>query len=207
MATLSVTENKMLMAQARESLRGKWGLAIGVMVVFTLIMVAIEFIPVAGWIITLIIGGPFTVGLAIFSLALSRNQDPKFSQLFAGFNKFGVALGAYLLQALFVFLWSLLLIIPGIIAALSYSQTYFIIAESDSIGSLEAISKSKKLMMGNRWKLFCLGLRFIGWALLCILTLGIGFLWLTPYMWISFAKFYDDLPKVETQAEVAKTTE
>ena len=207
MATISVTENKTLMAQARESLRGKWGLAIGVIVVFTLIIGAIEFIPIAGMIITLIIGGPFTVGLAIFALALSRNQDPKFSQLFAGFNKFGVALGAYLLQGLFVLLWSLLLIIPGIIAALSYSQTYFIIAENDSIGPLEAITKSKMMMKGNRWKFFCLGLRFLGWLLLSILTLGIGLLWLIPYIWISYAKFYDDIPRVETEAGIAKTAE
>lgn len=70
-------------------------------------------------------------------------------------------------------------------------MTFFIIAENDSIGPLEAVTKSKEMMDGNKWKLFCLGWRFFGWALLCILTLGIGFLWLMPYMVVSYAKFYD----------------
>jgi uncharacterized membrane protein len=195
MSTLSSTENRVLMAQARESLKGKWGLGIGTIVVYMLVMIAIQLIPGAGWIISLLISGSMSIGLASFALALSRKQDARLSQIFSGFQKFGVGLGAYLLQLIFVFLWSLLLIIPGIIAALSYSMTYYIIAENDSIGPLEAITESKEMMRGNKWKFFCLGFRFLGWALLCILTLGIGYLWLFPYVIISFAQFYDDLKK------------
>ena len=89
---------------------------------------------------------------------------------------------------------------------MSYSMTFFIIAEDDLIGPLEAIKKSKQMMCGYKWKIFCLGLRFIGWALLCILTLGVGFLWFTPYMSVSFAKFYDDLLNLTgTQAKVEQT--
>ncbi len=207
MSTLSMTENRVLMAQARDALRGKWGLAIGTLVVYMLIMIPIQFIPLIGWLVSLVIGGPFTVGVAVFSISLSRQKEAKLSQIFTGFDKFGVALGAYLLQGIFVLLWMLLLIVPGIIAAISYSQTYFIISQSDSIGPLEAITKSKNMMRGNKWKFFCLGLRFIGWGLLCILSLGIGFLWLFPYIWVSLAKFYDDIPKVETIAEVKQDTE
>jgi uncharacterized membrane protein len=94
---------------------------------------------------------------------------------------------------LFILLWTLLLIIPGIIAAISYSMTFYILADDNSIGAMDAIDKSKKMMDGYKWKYFCLGLRFLGWALLCILTLGIGFLWLMPYMQVSMAKFYDDV--------------
>ncbi len=206
MSTLSATENKILMTQARESLKGKWGLAIGTLVVYILILVPIQLIPFGGF-ISLFITGPFAVGIAIFALALSRSQDPKLSQVFQGFQKFWVALGAYLLQLIFVLLWSILLIVPGIIAAISYSQTYYIIAEDDSIGPLQAITKSKRMMMGNKWKYFCLSFRFIGWELLCILSLGIGFLWLAPYMLVSFAKFYDDIPKVETEVEVEEIAE
>jgi hypothetical protein len=72
-------------------------------------------------------------------------------------------------------------------------MTYYIIAENDSIGPLEAITKSKEMMRGNKWKFFCLGFRFLGWGVLCILTLGIGFLWLFPYMIVSYAQFYDDI--------------
>jgi uncharacterized membrane protein len=193
MSKLSITENKVLMAQAREALEGKWGLGIGTTVVFMLVMTAINIIPVAGWLIGILISGSMSIGLASFALSLSRKHDAALTQIFSGFEKFGVGLGAHLLTTIFVVLWTLLLIIPGIIAALSYSMTYYIIAESDSIGPLEAITKSKEMMRGNKWKFFRLGLRFLGWGLLCILTLGIGFLWLFPYMIVSYTQFYDDI--------------
>lgn len=182
-------ENVVLMRMAKESLRDKWGLAIGTFFVYGLMMGGFQFTGV----ITLIIGGPLTLGLAIFSLAISRNQEARFEQLFKGFNNFGTALGAYILMVIFVLLWSILLIIPGIIAALSYAMTFYIIADEPSIQIMDAIDKSKKMMYGYKWKFFCLNLRFFGWGLLCILTLGIGFLWLLPYMEISFVKFYDDI--------------
>jgi uncharacterized membrane protein len=96
-------------------------------------------------------------------------------------------------MVLFIVLWLLLLIIPGIIAAISYSMTFYILADDKSIKPMEAIDKSKKMMDGYKWKYFFLCLRFFGWALLCILTLGIGFLWLIPYINVSIAKFYDDV--------------
>jgi len=187
------TENVVLMQMARESLKGKWGLAIGTFVVYMLIAGILQMIPIIGPIAPLIISGPLTLGLAVFSLSISRNQEAKLEQIFHGFNNFGTALGAYLLMILFTLLWMLLLIIPGIIATLSYSMTFYIIADDSSIGAMEAIDKSKKMMDGYKWKYFCLGLRFFGWACLCILTLGIGFLWLMPYMQVSMAKFYDDV--------------
>jgi len=195
---ISKTSNKALMAEARASLRGMWGLAIGASVFYGAFLLTIRAVPIMGPIAALLISGSMHLGFVIFSLSLSRKQNPQFSQIFNGFQKFSVALGAYLLQAIFVFLWSLLLIIPGIIASLSYAMTFYIIADDDSIGPLEAIRKSKEMMLGNRWKLFCLGCRFIGWILLCIPTLGIGFLWLFPYEMISYAKFYDDLIQQKT---------
>lgn len=187
------TENVVLMQMARESLKGKWGLAIGTFVVYMLIAGMLQLIPIIGPIASLIISGPLALGLAVFSLSISRNQDAKLEQIFQGFNNFGTALGAYLLMVLFILLWMLLLIIPGIIAAISYSMTFYILADNNSISAMDAIDKSKKMMDGYKWKYFCLGLRFLGWALLCILTLGIGFLWLMPYMQVSMAKFYDDV--------------
>lgn len=187
------TENVVLMQMARESLKGKWGLAIGAFVVYLLIVVVLRIIPIAGPITSLIIAGPFALGLAIFSLSISRNEEAKYEQIFQGFNNFGTALGAYLLMIIFVLLWTLLLIIPGIIASISYSMTFYILADDNSISAMDALDKSKKMMDGYKWKYFYLGLRFFGLALLCILTLGIGFLWLMPYMQVSIAKFYDDL--------------
>ena len=83
-------------------------------------------------------------------------------------------------MGLLVFLWSLLLFVPGIIAAYSYSLTFFIIADEPGVGVTEAIRRSKLMMQGNKWKLLCLQMRFFWWALLCELTLGIGLLWLVP---------------------------
>jgi uncharacterized membrane protein len=195
------TENIILMQMARESLKGKWGLAIGGCVVFSLISIVLSFIPIFGSIGSLIITGPFTLGIIIFSLSISRNQEAKVGQIFDGFNYFGKSLGAYLLVVLFVLLWSLLLIIPGIIAAISYSMTFYILADNPSIKAMEAIDRSKKMMYGYKWKLVCLQFRFIGWMLLCFFTLGIGLLWLIPYMQISFAKFYDDIKGEQIKTE------
>src|ERR1039458_10089355 len=144
METLSTTENSILMAQALECLHDKWGLVFGTFVVYTVIIIPISLIPVVGWIISILIGGPMSIGIAIFTLSVSRKQDAQLAQIFEGFQKFSVGLVAYLLIAVFIILWMLLLIIPGIIAALSYSMTYFIIADNDSIGALDAITKRNR---------------------------------------------------------------
>lgn len=188
-----VKENKDLMLQARESLIGKWGLAIGTFLVYILIGGAIQAVPFVGAIASFLIAGPMGLGVAIFTLTLSRKEDAKLEQIFEGFKNFGTALGAYVLMMIFVFLWMLLLIVPGIIAAIAYSQVFYILAEDNSIGAMDALRKSKEMMYGYKWKYFCLGLRFIGWVLLCILTLGIGFLWLAPYIQVSYANFYEDI--------------
>jgi uncharacterized membrane protein len=90
-------------------------------------------------------------------------------------------------------LWALLLVIPGIIAALGYSMTFYILADDESIKAEDALKKSKLMMEGHKLKLFYLYLRFFLLALLCVLTLGIGFLWLIPFINITMAKFYDDI--------------
>ena len=198
------TENSVLMQNARESLNGKQGVAVGVSVIYLLIVGSIGIIPIVGSLASLFIAGHFAVGLSTFSLAISRNQDARIEQLFLGFNNYVTILGAYLLMILYILLWTLLLIIPGIIAALSYSMTFYILADDDTIKAQEALDKSKKMMDGYKWKYFCLGLRFIGWALLCLLTLGIGFFWLIPYIHVSVAKFYDDIKDKQSIPDLAQ---
>jgi uncharacterized membrane protein len=193
MNTRSQTANRELMAQAREALKGRWGLAIGANLIYFVIIIAAQNIPKVGAGISIIVGAPLIVGVSGFFLCLARKQDAQLVQIFDGIKKFWACLGTYLLAFIFILLWSLLLIIPGIMAAYSYAMIYFILAENDSIGPLEAIAKSKEMMRGNRWKLFCLSLRFIGWSIVCILTLGIGFLWMFPYLYVSLARFYDDI--------------
>ena len=189
-------ENVVLMQMARESLAGKWGLAIVTCLIYMLAIGAFpgtsRSFPLSG-LVGLLIAGPLMLGISIFSLTLARNQEARLEQLFSGFYNFKTALVAYILMLVFIILWMILLIIPGIIAAISYSMTFYIIADDDSIAPMNAIDKSKNMMDGFKWKFFCLLLRFLGWALLCILTLGIGFLWLMPYVQVTIAKFYDDV--------------
>ncbi len=189
------------MSNARESLKGKWGLAIGTLIVFMLVVVGIQIVPVAGAIAGIIISGPMTVGAVRFFMSISRKEEAQLNQIFSGFDRFGPHLVAYLLQMLYILLWALLLIIPGIIAAISYSMTYFILAEDSTITASDALAKSKEMMQGNKWKLVCLGCRFILWYLACILTLGIGFLWLAPYSYVSVVQFYDDLKETDIDAQ------
>jgi len=204
---ISSTNNQTLMSQAHESLRGKWGIASGAWLVFFILTNLGNF----GWdslgIVSLIIGGPLSLGYVTIILLISRNQDPDFKLLFSGFKRFGVTLTAYLLMIIFILLWTLLLIIPGIIACIRYSQAFYILSEDENISPLEAISKSKEMMIDNKWKLFCLYCRFIGWFMLCIVTLGFAGLYVGPYFSVSNAKFYDDLKndyaanKIETSSE------
>lgn len=193
------TSNKELMAQARAQLSGKWGLAVGAVALVTVVKIATQIIPLANLVVPLLIAGPLALGIAIFILSIARGEEAKVSHIFSGFDRFGTALATYLLAVLFIILWTLLLIVPGIIAAFAYSQVWFILADNPEMKAQEAIATSKAMMMGNKWKLFCLGWRFFGWILLCIPTLGIGFLWLMPYMSVSFAKFYDDIKDGSTE--------
>jgi uncharacterized membrane protein len=236
------TENKILQKQALAALKGKWGLAAGTFIIFFMISSILSGVSEAsskslsslGTIIFLLVDGALILGLTIFSLSISLGTEDKVEQLFQGFKRYSTATAAYLLILLFIVLWTLLLIIPGIIAALSYSMTFYIIADNPSINAMDAIKKSKQMMDGYKWKLFRLYLRFLGWVFLYIISiiaigslfdgglglaiilflfiamiLGIiGYMWLFPYMLISFAKFYDDIKgNTETSENIPEIPE
>lgn len=185
--------NNELMRSAREALQGQWGVAIATFLVMGILAGSGGWIHPFGSVAALVVGGPLSLGAAIFALRIARGQEARFEQLFDGFSNFQNALLTYVLMILYVILWSLLLIIPGIIAALSYSMTFYLMADDRTLKPSEALAVSRKLMDGHKLKLFYLGLAFFGLALLCILTLGIGFLWLIPFMQVTTAKFYDDI--------------
>ena len=191
------TDNKTLMQMARESLRGQWGLAIGTFLLYSLIMGSSGAMRELG-IITLIVGGPIELGVAIFSLSIARKENARIEQLFEGFNNFATALITYLLIMLYVIIGLIILIVPGIIAALQYSMSFYILADQPELKAQEVMQQSKDMMEGHKMKLFYLGLRFLLMGLLCILTLGIGFLWLVPYFHVTMAKFYEDVAGIET---------
>lgn len=107
----------------------------------------------------------------------------------------------YFVVCVYILLWTCLLIVPGIIKSIAYAQTFFILAEDDMITPSSAIRKSQNMMRGYKMQYFLLNLRFIGWTLLSILTLGVGFIWLIPYMMTAFAGFYNELKKNYTEED------
>lgn len=140
-----------------------------------------------------ILGGVLQLGYAQFLLKQHDGRDPQFNDLFSQFDRFGTGFAQNFLRTLYTVLWSLLLIVPGIIAALSYAMTPYILAEHPDLTASEAIARSKELMNGHKTDLFVLYLTFIGWDLLCALTLNLGNLVLNPYKNAAITAFYRDI--------------
>lgn len=190
--------------KAKESLKGKYGDAIALLVisfgisfVTGLIMglsgldeTTTEFI---GNIISVIISGLIGFGTISYFLKISRNESVTYKELFSKTNMFWSYIAIALLVGLFTMLWSLLFIIPGIIAAMSYSLVYYIKLDNPELSAIEVIGKSKEIMRGHKWDFFVLNLSFLGWGILGIFTLGILYLWLVPYMQVTYANFYNKL--------------
>lgn len=154
----------------------------------------------------LVLGGVVQLGSAKYHLNLIDQKEATFSDLFSQFSRFGSALVMNLLTGIFILLWTFLLVIPGIIASYSYSMAPYIMLEDPNCGGYEAIRRSKQLMKGHKGDLFLLDLSFIGWSLLCILTLGIGSLWLVPYMNTARASFYRDITHPQPESQQGYTT-
>ena len=120
-------------------------------------------------IIQIIIGGAGKLGYAKFNLNLVDNKDAVFSDLFSQFDRLGAGFCMNFLTGLYIVLWTLLFIIPGIIKSFSYAMAPYILAEHPEMTASEAITESRHVMDGNKWRLFCLDFSFIGWSLLCSL--------------------------------------
>ena len=209
-----------LRAIARRNLEGTWGISVGVALVAALLgglivgtgsninfnfnedtvrnlppifwTVLLPLVSVAGLlgIVSFILGGTVELGYAKFLLKQYDRKQLQFSDLFSQFERFGTGFAQKFLRTLFTVLWSLLFIIPGIVKGLSYAMTPFILEEHPEMTASEAIKASMRLMDGHKMDLFILGLTFIGWQILACLTMGIGFLFLNPYMNAAYAAFY-----------------
>lgn len=142
-----------------------------------------------------LLGGVLQLGYARFLLRQHDGKPTEFNDLFSQFDRFGTGFAQHFLRSLYTLLWSLLLIVPGIIAALSYAMTPFILEEHPELTASEAIRRSKELMRGHKTDLFILELTFIGWSLLCILTLNLGHIALNPYKNAAYAVFYREITK------------
>lgn len=143
--------------------------------------------------VTFILGGTIRLGHCQYLLDQQDGRPLNVGTLFSHFKQFGNGFCLALLTSIFTFLWSLLLIIPGIIASYRYAMAPFIQAEHPEYTASESINASKQMMDGHKWELFCLDFSFIGWSLLCIFTLGIGNLFLSAYTSAAHAAFYREL--------------
>ena len=135
--------------------------------IFRTILLALIVYIVISAIISLIIGGAGKLGYARYNLNLVDGKEARFEDLFSQFNRLGDGFVMNLLVGIYTFLWTLLFVIPGIIKSFSYAMTPYILYEHPEYTPNEAITKSREIMSGNRFRLFCLNFSFIGWSLLC----------------------------------------
>lgn len=141
----------------------------------------------------ILLSGALSLGHCKYYIDLvAENRQDEVSVIFSRFDIFLKAMGLNLFMGLFIWLWSLLLIVPGIIASYRYRLAPYLMAENPNLGIREAVNMSKELMDGHKWRLFCLHLSFIGWGILSAMTCGIGDLWLNPYIYAANAAFYVD---------------
>lgn len=198
-------------AEALAALKGNWAPAVIATIVYMVVAAIcgvtnfpflskvassnLAWIEGATWIVIILVLYPLSVGYSNACRFLYEKQDTEVTK-----NMFDIPLNAYLRcvwgmlwMMIKIFLWTLLLIVPGIVKAFSYAMTPFILVDHPELSVNEAIHKSSRMMQGHRFDLFFLYLSFIGWFLLALLTCGIGFLWLQPYVECAVASFYNDL--------------
>ncbi len=187
--------SSLIRTEARRLMGPQLGALILVLLVYGVLMSIASSVMGIGQLLVL---GPLSLGLAKVLLNILAEQKISVEMLFTGFQDFTRSLIAGLLVSIYVFLWSLLLIVPGIIASFSYSMTFFIMEENPQMPAQEAISASKTMMYGHKWRLFELWFSFIGWWLLSIITLGIAFIYVIPYYSTATAVFYADLKQRQT---------
>lgn len=195
-------------AIARDGLRGQWGTAVLMYFLYFLISSALSagsqlsslhpdlstklaMYSVGGSVLAMLLVLPIAYAFTVSLLRAVRGERLLTGWLFEQFK--GRVWLAMILKTVYIVLWALLFVIPGIIKSYSYAMTEFILNDNPEMSGEEAIHASRMMMSGNKWRLFCLDFSFIGWILLAICTFGIGFLWVEPYMLAARAAFYEDL--------------
>ncbi len=187
--------NSELKAKAKKSMEGKWGKILAVFILYTIISSAIQIVftvktgqdttttvSTSASLISTIITAFFVLGYNSFFLKIARNQDVEVNELWSKTGQFIRAFVATFLIGLAVGLGIILLIVPGIIFALMFSMTMFIMVDDENISAIDAMKKSAEMMKGHKGDLFGLILSFIGWMILGIFTFFILYIWLVPYM-------------------------
>lgn len=145
------------------------------------------------YVLSLALSGIFGYGITSYYLKVSRGEEVTFKELFSKTNFALPYIFLSVVTGIFIFLWSLLFIIPGIIAAISYSLVHFIKLDNPELNEFEVIRRSKEMMKGHKMDYLILCLSFIGWEILGVFTFGILYVWLIPYINVTMANFYNQL--------------
>lgn len=172
-------------------LKNRWSIPCLTSLIYLILSVLLSATGV-GWILT---GTVFIAQLHIFMKLFRTTENPSFDDFFSGFENFLNSLLGILWYSLWFILWSLLFVIPGIVKSISYSMMFYIMAERPGIGPAKAMNISKILTAGHKTDVFVLMLSFCGWGILSLLSCGIGFIWLLPYMNMTLTNAYFDLKK------------
>ena len=201
-----------LKEEALATLKGKWGSFVGLTFIYVLLYclascwteyrtifqgssfttLAMVF-TVIGSILTIAFI-PMQFGYAVAHLHSSRQDLPaEIGDLFFGYRRFWHVLGTMLLTMLAIIGGMILFVIPGIILAFAYAIVPLVLRDNPELSAVEVLQKSRMMMKGHKMDLFLLYLSFIGWAILCIFTLFIGYLWLAPYVQMTEVKFYEQI--------------
>ena len=212
--------NSQIRQESLVSMRGNWGSAVVVTIVYLMIIFAGSFVaallgevvgaPVDSGVqellnllVSIFVVYPMSFSLAKLFLGFVRGEQQLYvGGVFSAFKApcYGKSVGLYLLISIYTFLWALLLIVPGIIKSLAYSLAPYILAENPELTANEAINRSMEMMNGHKMDLFLMVLGYVGFGLLSLLALGIPLLWLHPYYQTVMAKFYEDIKSEQTAA-------
>lgn len=205
-------QNFELRNEAWNTLSGNWGNSVLIYFLISLVSGIIsgtvtvllpELSSIANFATSIFLTYPLIYVFVVKLMSLVRENKPlALNDFIDTFKvKYSRALPVMGLTFVYIFLWTLLLIIPGIIKSYSYALTVYISEDNPELTPEECINKSMEMMNGNKWKLFLLDLSFIGWLFLSILTLGIALLWFRPYLETARIYFYEDLKSsLETKA-------
>lgn len=188
----------LLKANAKENLRGNWGIAILTLLLAYVLLAASSMIVAIG---ELIILGPLETGVALIFLKLSYREPAEVGDLFQPFQNFVNTFFAGFLSAVFTLLWSLLFVIPGVVKALAYSQVYFIMCDHPEYTGREAINASQEMMRGHKGEYFVLQLSFFGWFLLSTLTFGLLMFYVMPYYQSTLTEYYRYLKESQGESQ------
>lgn len=185
------------------ALRGHWGAAIGTSCIVLGIQMAAGMVPFFGRLAGLLLC-PLTAGMMLFWLRLLRGEKTELSVAFEPFDRYWTFLWANLRVMIFVFLWTLLLIVPGVIAAFRYGMTIYILLDHPEYSAEEAIKESCEIMYGHKLRLFGYSLLFVLMIVVAaVFTLGIGLIWLIPWLGVFMAAFYESVRRREEPAPAA----